>query len=105
MLADERTRTVKAQLSHDHELIYPPVQEFWDSAVGAPVSAEPASAHVGRRSPSAPSAAVRGRQATRRWIRGGAPIMIIAAPENRVTARAAAGRASRIFRAKDPRPK
>jgi NAD(P)-dependent dehydrogenase (short-subunit alcohol dehydrogenase family) len=33
VLADERTRTVKAQLSHDHELIYPPVQEFWDSAV------------------------------------------------------------------------
>jgi hypothetical protein len=21
------------QLSHDHELIYPPVQEFWDAAV------------------------------------------------------------------------
>jgi len=34
VLADERTRTVKAQLSHDHELIYPPVQEFWDAAVG-----------------------------------------------------------------------
>ena len=33
VLADERTRTVKAQLSHDHELIYPPVQEFWDSAL------------------------------------------------------------------------
>ena len=33
VLADERTRTVKAQLSRDHELIYPPVQEFWDSAV------------------------------------------------------------------------
>ena len=31
---DERTRTVKAQLSHDHELIHPPVQEFWDAAVG-----------------------------------------------------------------------
>jgi hypothetical protein len=34
VLADERTRTVKAQLSRDHELIYPPVQEFWDAAVG-----------------------------------------------------------------------
>ena len=28
VLADERTRTVKAELSRDHELIYPPVQEF-----------------------------------------------------------------------------
>jgi NAD(P)-dependent dehydrogenase (short-subunit alcohol dehydrogenase family) len=34
VLADERTRTVKAQLSRDHELIYPPIQEFWDAAVG-----------------------------------------------------------------------
>jgi NAD(P)-dependent dehydrogenase (short-subunit alcohol dehydrogenase family) len=34
VLADERTRTVKAELSRDHELIYPPVQEFWDAAVG-----------------------------------------------------------------------
>jgi NAD(P)-dependent dehydrogenase (short-subunit alcohol dehydrogenase family) len=34
VLADERTRTVKAQLSRDQELIYPPVQEFWDAAVG-----------------------------------------------------------------------
>jgi NAD(P)-dependent dehydrogenase (short-subunit alcohol dehydrogenase family) len=33
VLADERTRTVKASLSRDHELIYPPVQEFWDAAV------------------------------------------------------------------------
>jgi NAD(P)-dependent dehydrogenase (short-subunit alcohol dehydrogenase family) len=33
VLADERTRTVKAALSRDHELIYPPVQEFWDAAV------------------------------------------------------------------------
>ena len=24
---------VKASLPRDHELIYPPVQEFWDSAV------------------------------------------------------------------------
>ena len=31
VLADERTRTVKAELSRDHELIYPPVQAFWDS--------------------------------------------------------------------------
>jgi NAD(P)-dependent dehydrogenase (short-subunit alcohol dehydrogenase family) len=37
VLADERTRTVKAQLSRDQELIYPPVQEFWDAArKGAP---------------------------------------------------------------------
>jgi NAD(P)-dependent dehydrogenase (short-subunit alcohol dehydrogenase family) len=37
VLADERTRTAKAELSRDHELIYPPVQEFWDAAVrGAP---------------------------------------------------------------------
>jgi NAD(P)-dependent dehydrogenase (short-subunit alcohol dehydrogenase family) len=33
VLADERTRTIKAELSRDHELIYPPVQEFWDAAV------------------------------------------------------------------------
>ena len=33
VLADERTRTVKAELSHDHELIYPPIQQFWDAAV------------------------------------------------------------------------
>jgi NAD(P)-dependent dehydrogenase (short-subunit alcohol dehydrogenase family) len=35
VLADERTRTVKASLSRDHELIYPPVQEFWDEAIKA----------------------------------------------------------------------
>ena len=33
MLADERTRTIKAELSRDQELIYPAVQEFWDSAI------------------------------------------------------------------------
>ena len=33
VLADERSRFVKASLSHDHELIYPPIQEFWDAAV------------------------------------------------------------------------
>ncbi len=33
VLADERTRTIKASLSRDHKLIYPPVQEFWDAAV------------------------------------------------------------------------
>jgi NAD(P)-dependent dehydrogenase (short-subunit alcohol dehydrogenase family) len=33
VLADERTRFVKASLSRDHELIYPPVQEFWDAAI------------------------------------------------------------------------
>jgi short-subunit dehydrogenase len=33
VLADERSRTVKAELSRDHELIYPPIQEFWDVAV------------------------------------------------------------------------
>jgi NAD(P)-dependent dehydrogenase (short-subunit alcohol dehydrogenase family) len=33
VLADERTRTVKANLSRDHELIYPPIQEFWDAAI------------------------------------------------------------------------
>ena len=31
VLADEQTRTVKADLSRDQELIYPPLQEFWDS--------------------------------------------------------------------------
>src|SRR3984885_6376924 len=33
VLADDRTRFVKASLSRDHELIYPPVQEFWDAAI------------------------------------------------------------------------
>ncbi len=33
VLADERTRTVKAELPRDHELIYPPVQEFWDAII------------------------------------------------------------------------
>ena len=33
VLCDERTRTVKAELSRDQELIYPAVQEFWDSAI------------------------------------------------------------------------
>src|SRR5215831_5381022 len=33
VLADERSRTVKAGLSRDHELIYPPIQAFWDAAV------------------------------------------------------------------------
>ncbi len=30
VLADERSRFVKASLPRDHELIYPPVQAFWD---------------------------------------------------------------------------
>jgi short-subunit dehydrogenase len=33
VLADERSRFIKASLSHDHELIYPEVQKFWDSLV------------------------------------------------------------------------
>jgi len=33
VLADERSRFVKASPSHEHELIYPPIQEFWDAAV------------------------------------------------------------------------
>jgi NAD(P)-dependent dehydrogenase (short-subunit alcohol dehydrogenase family) len=33
VLADERTRFVKDSLPRDHELIYPPVEEFWDAAV------------------------------------------------------------------------
>jgi len=37
VLADERTRFIKASLPRDQELIYPPVQEFWDAALkGAP---------------------------------------------------------------------
>jgi NAD(P)-dependent dehydrogenase (short-subunit alcohol dehydrogenase family) len=34
VLADERTQFIKASLSRDHELIYPQVQEFWDSITG-----------------------------------------------------------------------
>ena len=33
VLADERSRFIKASLPRDHELIYPPVQEFWDAAL------------------------------------------------------------------------
>ena len=33
VLVDERSRFVKASLSRDHELIYPPVQAFWDALV------------------------------------------------------------------------
>jgi NAD(P)-dependent dehydrogenase (short-subunit alcohol dehydrogenase family) len=33
VLCDERTRTIKAELPHDQELIYPPVQKFWDDAL------------------------------------------------------------------------
>jgi hypothetical protein len=33
MLADERTRTVKAQLSRDQELIHRPIQKFWGDAL------------------------------------------------------------------------
>jgi hypothetical protein len=33
VLADERSRLVKESLSRDHELIYPPIQAFWDAAV------------------------------------------------------------------------
>jgi NAD(P)-dependent dehydrogenase (short-subunit alcohol dehydrogenase family) len=33
VLADERARFVKASLSRDHELIYPPIRAFWDAAV------------------------------------------------------------------------
>jgi NAD(P)-dependent dehydrogenase (short-subunit alcohol dehydrogenase family) len=33
VLADERSRTIKAQLSRDQELIYPPLQKFWDDAL------------------------------------------------------------------------
>jgi NAD(P)-dependent dehydrogenase (short-subunit alcohol dehydrogenase family) len=33
VLADERTKFVKASLPRDHELIYPPIQEFWDAAI------------------------------------------------------------------------
>jgi NAD(P)-dependent dehydrogenase (short-subunit alcohol dehydrogenase family) len=33
VLADERTRTIKAQLSRDQELIYPPIQKFWDDTL------------------------------------------------------------------------
>jgi NAD(P)-dependent dehydrogenase (short-subunit alcohol dehydrogenase family) len=34
VLADERSRFVKQSLPRDHELIYPPIEEFWDAAVG-----------------------------------------------------------------------
>jgi len=33
VLCDDRTRKVKAELSRDQELIYPPLQKFWDDAL------------------------------------------------------------------------
>ena len=33
VLCDERTRTIKAELPRDQELIYPPVQKFWDDVL------------------------------------------------------------------------
>jgi NAD(P)-dependent dehydrogenase (short-subunit alcohol dehydrogenase family) len=33
VLADDRTRNIKASLPRDHEAIYPPVQELWDAAL------------------------------------------------------------------------
>ncbi|MCW2911048.1 MAG: short-chain dehydrogenase [Actinomycetia bacterium] len=33
VLADDRTKFVKASLPRDHELIYPPIEEFWDAAL------------------------------------------------------------------------
>jgi NAD(P)-dependent dehydrogenase (short-subunit alcohol dehydrogenase family) len=33
VLADERSRFVKVSLARDHELIYPPVQAFWDAVI------------------------------------------------------------------------
>lgn len=41
VLADERTRSVKASLPRDHELIYPPIQELWDSAFKGPGRGRP----------------------------------------------------------------
>jgi NAD(P)-dependent dehydrogenase (short-subunit alcohol dehydrogenase family) len=35
VLADERTRSVKASLPRNHELIYPPIQASWDAALKA----------------------------------------------------------------------
>jgi NAD(P)-dependent dehydrogenase (short-subunit alcohol dehydrogenase family) len=35
VLADDRTREVKASLPRDHELLYPPLEQFWDAAVAA----------------------------------------------------------------------
>jgi hypothetical protein len=35
VLTDERSRLAKRSLSRDHVLIYPPIQEFWDSALKA----------------------------------------------------------------------
>jgi NAD(P)-dependent dehydrogenase (short-subunit alcohol dehydrogenase family) len=34
VLADDRSKFIKASLSQDHDLIYPDVQSFWDSMTG-----------------------------------------------------------------------
>jgi NAD(P)-dependent dehydrogenase (short-subunit alcohol dehydrogenase family) len=36
VLVDDRSKSVKASLPRDHELIYPPIQELWDSAFKNP---------------------------------------------------------------------
>jgi NAD(P)-dependent dehydrogenase (short-subunit alcohol dehydrogenase family) len=41
VLADDRTRSVKASLPRDHELIYPPIEELWDSAFKDPDKGRP----------------------------------------------------------------
>jgi NAD(P)-dependent dehydrogenase (short-subunit alcohol dehydrogenase family) len=46
VLADQRSRTIKASLSRDHELVYPQVQEFWDALTrGTGDAPLPGSAH------------------------------------------------------------
>jgi short-subunit dehydrogenase len=36
VLADERSRFVKASLGQDHQLVYPDVPAFWDKLLGVP---------------------------------------------------------------------
>jgi NAD(P)-dependent dehydrogenase (short-subunit alcohol dehydrogenase family) len=47
VLADERSRSIKASLSRDLELIYPQVQQFWDALTkGTGEAPLPGSAHL-----------------------------------------------------------
>ena len=58
VLADERTRSVKASLPRDQELIYPPVQEFWDAALKGTAPARDVARPVPRLARGPPGVAV-----------------------------------------------
>jgi NAD(P)-dependent dehydrogenase (short-subunit alcohol dehydrogenase family) len=70
VLADERTRFVKASLARDHELIYPPLQDLRDSgAQGQPARLAQGIIDHAAPAASARSPSLRARAPRRRWPR------------------------------------